>query len=707
MDRYYIGESYYSIVAAYDCDYNGILRYCRLADYYRSENKIVEAEYNYEPIYFNTKRQKDWYKAILVKWEQDDNTGKPYLVHNDLSEKVYEVVYLDNEFDVNDYNEIIVRERLLNGFKVSRQVNDEFLLIVGKKNNLFVTLLCNKKKFKKREFEVGELNDYLYIDKTDGDLENQIASLDLFLIEEDSIITIDNFLDNQYSYRTNIVERFFYNKLNLPDKKHKFRVRNVDDYFITFCTKYFKAIKGELSLSRKERAKFLEVLKSIESAKEYMRLFESKIGQGLDEIYDAFMLNSGKVIDILMKDDEMGEILFQALLENQEYHDKCLEIVKEEWENSNDFIDRKKSKEQEINKLNLSLTDINLKIKQADEKLETIEKEHEILFKECEKLVKKKNKTHEEIEQSLSEYKTSLVSVIDQTIPLEFINAKGNQGSSVVKGYLYDKFEVYEENIIIETDDVDYFEAFDCYVDNLSLYYTKQKSEELAASVFSTIANYKAAIVDESVGEIIANSLAMIIDGKKADKYSIYSTEVNFDEFMQSISKNNNTVIYIDGILNLYNETIFKQLIKNFKSKIFIFGIDEENIRTISKGIWKFASYIDVSEDYIGYQKGTFSCLIYDVETLRKELADCSKLDKKNFNRLRKEHILKELDLINLELLFGTYTNLLNNNKMSLFIINQIILNSTLSVEKLVDKLLDLSNEELVSRSLIANEIED
>lgn len=710
-------EQYYSIVAAYER--NGVLWYYRLADYDTSLNKFVEATYNtdneqymYEPVSLYSRDLKEQYKAILKKWKYDkfDDT-KQYLQDSDLKGKVYEIVYLDDEIEFTEYDEKKVRDILGNGFNVPKQVNNEFLLVVGKTNKSLVVLLCNKKNFKKKGINQLDMYDHLYIDRNDRNLEHNIVSFDLYQIDRYSIISIENLLNHPFSKSIDILERYFYSELKLPKNKFKFLVREIDDYCLSFFSRYFKDVKGIYDLSNKERNKFLEVIKSISEAKNYIGQFEEKTGYSTEDLYDEFIDVSQEVIGILSYDDEMGQILMNSLMENQEYYNKCFDNVKKEWEESDEFVFIKEKRELELMELVNQIDQAELELQRNNKKIQilkqeyeenivSIKEQHNNLLNECEDLKLKKEATINEINKSLCEYRNNLVSLIKETVPMELVKPSLNDGP-INKGYSHIKNKTLD---VKQYEMESYLDVFDFYVDNLSMYYTRRKSNDLSAQVFSAIANFKSIIVDESFGDILANCLAMIIDGKKVDKYSVFSVDVDANRLFCSIAKNSNKVIYIDGVLNSYNEAVFKQLVKGFPSKIFVFGIDEENITILSKGVWKFACYIDVNEEYTGYHKEEPLYSTYDVKLLRKELIKLNGklLDKK----LKHSNLLKDSTMITCYLLLKVYSDLLDCQELPIFYLNQIILNSNLPLEKLIENLLDLYGEDLINKSILSNELE-
>lgn len=250
-------EERISLVAAYK-QKNNELWYYRLADFDDHINKLVEAEYrtenwddDFEPVTLYSKDYKDLYKTMLKKWKYDpyDNRKQYVKEHGVIHGKAYEIVFLEDEIEYKEYDEEYIRKALTDGFFVDESVNNEFLLIVGEKNNSYVALLCQKNRFKQKNIAIDDYTEnHLYIDKNETDLLHTIVSLEMYKINKGSIIDITNLMDHPFSKGVIYECRYFYNEIKLPSNKSTFLVREVDDYTTSFFSAYFKEKKKYLKL---------------------------------------------------------------------------------------------------------------------------------------------------------------------------------------------------------------------------------------------------------------------------------------------------------------------------------------------------------------------------------------------------------------------------------------------------------------------------
>ncbi len=694
---------YYSVVAAYSN--NGGLWYYRLADIDINTNKVVEAHYNtedneylYEPVSFRSKTPiKEKYKTTIIKWKYDEyDETRQYIEQANISGKIYEIVFLHDNVENQEFNVNKVREELSTGFYVDESLNNEFLLVVGKKDKYFVALRCNQHMFKqdKVSIESDMIMKCLYIDKDAKNLVNSISMLEIYNIPEDSIITIDNLLDHRFSKNVDITSRFFYEELHLPKKAGNFFVRNAADYIVNFFTKYLKDTKEVFELSNKDRNKFISIMQSIKNEETLVDEFVDASGYSSDDLTNVFKEFGSQVIDVLQTDSEMNKALKNFILQDEIIYEECLKQIKENWENSYDFKQLQKEREEKeislLNEIDLSTNELN-KIKKE---INDFEIKKKLLNDEVDQLIEKKITINSEIDQTLKQYKEDIVTVIKNVAPLELVS-KVNSDSSKTKGYTHKK-----NRDISNLDSYECVEKGDCKElyedlnDNISLFYSNSRSGDIAASILSTIANSKSVVVDEAIGEIIANSISLLCDKKFCDMYTVYGADVDVSRLCCSISKNENQIIYINGALNSFNEQLLKLLVSTFHKKLFIFSVDVENLENLSKGIWKYATYIDLGKDYEGRSiNKKFIISDYCICECKKISITPIKIDKK----LKQSHLLSDYQIFDLSRLSNIYTYFITNAEFSTFYINQVVLNIGIRQNNLRNQLCTIYDENSIN----------
>lgn len=302
----------------------------------------------------------------------------------------------------------------------------------------------------------------------------------------------------------------------------------------------------------------------------------------------------------------------------------------------------------------------------------------------------------------MNEYKTDIVSVIKNVAPLELV--KQSNISEIPKGYLHQKnkdahfsqkVKFYEGGSI-----QDFYEDLE---ENISLYYTDNRSCEITASILASILCKKALVVDECIGETIADCISCLCDKKPCDRYIIHKTDIDVSKLCCSLKENKNQIIYINGILNLFNEQLMKQLIKLFPKKIFIFSIDEENMGNLSRNLWKYATYIDLEKNYSDINNSSEIIISnYNINELNYTLPSSIK-DKK----ITQNPVLSDYQKVEISKILNYYSDFIKSEITPTFCINQIILNMGINREKTQKVISDLYSEETISDSIIDKVMED
>lgn len=302
----------------------------------------------------------------------------------------------------------------------------------------------------------------------------------------------------------------------------------------------------------------------------------------------------------------------------------------------------------------------------------------------------------------MNEYKTDIVSVIKNVAPLELV--KQSNISEIPKGYLHQKnkdahfsqkVKFYEGGSI-----QDFYEDLE---ENISLYYTDNRSCEITASILASILCKKALVVDECIGETIADCISCLCDKKPCDRYIIHKADIDVSKLCCSLKENKNQIIYINGILNLFNEQLMKQLIKLFPKKIFIFSIDEENMGNLSRNLWKYATYIDLEKNYSDINNSSEIIISnYNINELNYTLPSSIK-DKK----ITQNPVLSDYQKVEISKILNYYSDFIKSEITPTFCINQIILNMGINREKTQKVISDLYSEETISDSIIDKVMED
>lgn len=430
---------------------------------------------------------------------------------------------------------------------------------------------------------------------------------------------------------------------------------------------------------------------------------QEQTGYSSEEIYEVLSNVGQEVVDSLRHDDEMGKILKDYLLYDDKYYEECLNEVKSEWQKSEEYLKEKETREAQLLKL---LSDIDtetnsLELLKNDSAKYQQEKDN--LQKQTEELTLKLHDSKREMEESLSNYKNDIFQVIKDATLIE-LSKQGTTDNSRRKGYLHKKNKEIENIDAFYVANTENFDDFKDYlIDNYKLIYSSEKASELAAATISSIAHSKAIIVDESIGELYANCISTIVDNRWIDRYIVHDSNVDVNRLCYSLSKNENTIIYIDGVLNSFNETLLKTLVKTFPSKQFIFGIDTENLFSLSKGVWKFSTYIDVCSRYEGDPNDKYLISKYEIKNKKEIIGETSSIKDRKITEIKS---LSDYQKNNLSKLLSTYSYVINCTDLPIFYLNQIILNLSKYNDDINEKLVECYSEKLVDESLFSSGME-
>lgn len=724
-------EDRYSLVAAYET-IHGERWYYRLADYDTYTKKLVEAEYitdqidEYEPVNLYSKENKELYKTVIKKWQYDINDiKKQYIKENDrFKGKVYEISFLEKDIENKEFDESYIRKVLNAGFYVDYEVNNEFLLIVGNKNNKYVVLECQKNKFKqKTKKDANGEYIYYYIEKNDNDLAHALTFLNMYYIPHDSIIFTTNLLDHPYTKNVIEIERYFYEELKLPTTQSKFLVRDSNEYTIGFFSKYFKNKKDIFELTNKERSKFISIIGDIRNNEKELEEYFSQTGYDKETAKVAVENIIEKVIENLKNDSEFESILLYSLLNDKDVYSDCMDQVKKDWESSQDYQVRKKQIDYELSEYiynaNNKKDEILKELELYNEELIHMQNQKDSIIKEIANLnlqkqnvenivlegQEKEKNINESISKKLKDFKEDVVTIVTEMGLIDSLNKQKDSSTISVsnkdyEGYIHTRArDVYENKYHDKVEIFDYDDFVDYFIDNLTIHFEKEKQTIIVASFIATLINHKKIITSEYTGEILADSLSKIIDGTTTEKYYITNTDIDVKRLFNSISNTDNTVIYIDGLLNTYNEILVKTIVKLFRKKIIIFGCDDNIIDSLSPSIWNYATYIALEDSIIDRTNDKYlvaKCNVYELLSSIKGTFDL-KLLQKDVKTLKKNKLITNNQQNSLEYMISAYNSVVSLNNLPVFFLNHIYLSSSnreLFIEKIVEIIPDIAKYE-------------
>lgn len=586
------------------------LWYYRIADYDTQDKLLYDIDYKSEVDYGDRIRNalyslesKIEYKPVLKTWSYEsydsDRVNVLPGVYN--GGTVYEITFLENDSNIKNYNEGEVRKKLYDGFYIWPEVNNEFLLVVGAENQEWVALLCKKKNFNIKKDEQG--HDVYYFKKNINDLNSDIISFPLYKFSSSEIVSTENLTNYQFMKDIILWDRFFYAKLELPDNKKEFPMRELQELSSALVAKFIRQKQSILGITNNERKKFIEVLnefvledKEIKKYLETINLSDETIKQSIDILVKP-------ILDLYSSQDDLNNLVEDYLLKDNRIAQICIEKVRGEWLLSKN--EEKTKIEYEINEL-LELLEstkedemtLNNTILEKEKRIVLFDEEINEKSKIIDAIEKKKDRIEIEIKNQLNCFKndiveaTKILGIIESRSKQDQLslsnNVREDETLYIPSKQLY-KNECYEKQLLDDLDDFyDYLcENFEGDFDDVG---------NICSNIISTLLIGKALVIDEYLAQTIADNISMLLSSCTADYFCISTVNVNVSNLVEQINECKSEVIYIDGLLNTYNDNLMISICKNCINKYLIFGVSSENIMMLPKNIWKYGIYINYLE---------------------------------------------------------------------------------------------------------------
>lgn len=647
----------------------------RLANYDRDRKELFEIDFDSEKIQFNVEKriiylwtpeehQED--KALLKRWEKEYEKS-PYIYQKSVKEgNVYEIVFLEEGIENVNFNENYVRSKLKKGFHLNEKSNDDLLLVVGKENEYYRVLHCNKGMFKRINRDDDKV---LYcINPKAEDLNHDIFILPLYSISKEDIISTEKFFRHYIPDDFLPEDRFFYKKLELPTNEEIFLVRYLRDIIPVYLSRYIRKQQSLLEISNNERKKILNVLRVFLDDESVLKEYFQQSGYSLEQI--SIVLNDCiEEISNIYGNGKLDQIIKEYLLKDNTIFERCLEEVRSKWKIDEDekiqiYRESRKKElktiEDKIHKWNENLGKIEKDYRSEEEKLRTIKKqriEKQLEIDSLEKKISqsrrlldsleaKQEDTKANIEKSLKDFKENIIETTKLLSVVETVSQSQPMIKNPIELIDYGTYHEISENIV-ENENYVYDELknledlFLALVDNLNNYF--KESFELAANIISSLIAGKALIVDKILGREIADSLSLLLDSCTAEYITISTADVNLQYLISIITGSKANVVYIDGLLDTYNETISSTIYKVCKDKYIIFGISEESLLSMPKSLFEYALFLDINNlDECNDSDHIMICSMFNLGPLeeniqKREYGLCNKLKRKNIITSREE----------------------------------------------------------------------
>lgn len=548
------------------------------------ELKVYEAEIReWIPLDYNSTRQ----------WSYD---------FSDYVGSIYEVIKPQEFSEIGIVTDSKLQEVLSDGIFISEEVGERFLMVIDCIGDNYVVLKCKKNDF----FQ----NDELY--SISKNIENMLGTVHHFkryeiemqdIFSNTSMIEILNTTDIQNT-------RYFYKKTELPVEIDRFYVRNPACYTDVFLKKYFAQQKEKYQLTKKESKKLLNLMREVKNSEYEIKEFFMETGISYKALKYALDQYADNITNHFTSESEIDVIVERRLLQNKKIYNQCLEQVKDKWFKGNDEVrDEKEGEitklEEEAIKFSAELASLEMKIEKRKEKINIMQAKIEEAEKKREILLDKQLQIEADTKEHIDRFRYDIIHATELIGVAEGVGNKASANLSLEnsnhKLYIRPSKRIPVETAT-EVDEVDdIIELCEELSDNISLNFKEEM--ELAATVISALVNSKGIILPDSLGEIIADNVAALIDASTAEYVFVSPGQENLTELINEINSLETKTVYIDGLLNTFNESGFVAVCKNCKGKHLFFGLGTKDVvSTLSKNIWNYAIYLE-TESYINIPK--------------------------------------------------------------------------------------------------------
>lgn len=390
--------------------------------------------------------------------------------------------------------------------------------------------------------------------------------------------------------------------------EHKKQIHGIEKQFEAKKNKEVRQIQKQISEQfEEEREKLNHEYRKCQSAlyeaKDRIKELEEKLAnlqRQLDENKESLVEAWQKAFDAeseKKRQDQDQELLKIRTEKIAQIENECFEKKQTgEKELEEYFSNLRNSREKDILKL-----DQEIQLYRAE--YESIEEETKVLQSKRTELQGSVEKIEEYVESYFADFdKKILDKKIDSIIGTKFNTTFCNKSNGNVQKETTNYFIGQEKKIDNNTEIVKASDLVDLHTDfkdNLALEF--DENCEISSIILAAVLNKKALIMCDSIGEKVISNLSFLINACMPAVLQVGTGKTNIGEILDAIKRLDSNIIYINGILDNYDEIAFEIICRECSEKIICFGIAElSKLKTMSKNIFNHAIVLDV-EKYMHY----------------------------------------------------------------------------------------------------------
>lgn len=458
-----------------------------------------------------------------------------------------------------------------------------------KSNFLDAIKLCSMSVKNIEDIKLFQNSDFVKLYFSLVDISNGTFLYDIFLCAlkicdvfpgTENMILIKNQIDEIEEKKKQ--EEQFNNKLESELKKREKQILQKYEHEKELMNKMLKNLESELIQSRNNESTLYDEL--------------VKLQQNISTDKER-MIAEWKA-DIEIEINERKKVLLDELI-SYENKEKCSveERITTLENDLKDKLDREYSaaKEDADNKifdLTIEILKLEAHKKELENSISSMETQENICRTTIESLEKAEEDFFSNIKLRVLERKLDKLVFEDNED-----NESSHRGKNIYVTSLEQRPMIYEwrsfaENAEESENVAEYF--IDDLADNIAINF--EHATEIALLIITAILNRKAIIIESSIAQYIVESLSEIIDG--SIPLVIEANGANANAVISAIKDSSHKVIFVDGVLNNFDEVMFSSICRQTpEGKYLFFGVSQiKDSRMFSKTTINNALVLDVEK---------------------------------------------------------------------------------------------------------------
>lgn len=546
-----------------------------------------QSDYQNTTEYFNPKqisfRPGDAIENEVDIWEWTSREDNPM---RQISQKTelgfYEVIFpFDVEF-LDKVDDTSIRNVLRDGFVVPAGLSSRFLLVIGKIDESYQVLICNRAEFLKQNntlrlpasaFNNLSSRQYFHKYKVNRSDVFDTSSINIYISKDEKAPT-----------------RNFYKYCQLGLYSNKFFISPFEHYIPLYIRDYVKILSDKSQFSKKQRREIQGVVECALSEQiDYNRFFQH-IGFEKEEIKVQLINNKEKIQKYFLDNNEFHELIRDYIEQAPEFLERCREIVKSDWLKEKD--DERTQILNEIEVKNKELSSIKCEIKKGKLAKVTLENEVQELDKRKSKLESSRVQLESQSKIIFDNIKNSIEKYI---LDNEVYTLLGQKEIKSTTSNPLLKYPSVKEELGVEV-----IEDLIDFIDNLQINLeasgiNNEFSFDLAQYIYATFANKMGLLLVGYNTRKIADAISYSINGASAEVITLPIGYCDCNELVLTVSDTNSKVILIENAIDYVSEGVYIPLMKQNIDKFILFSMESsENIAILPKSILSYVMLVDL-----------------------------------------------------------------------------------------------------------------